>query len=612
VQRNETIKLGEATGAFTQMLEGTGMNVEKFNEGLAACTTEAQKQEYMLKITEQALGAAGEKYKEVNGEIIRANQANDAWMQSLSGVGAAIEPIVTDVKMLGASLLADAVPGVQALADAFRGLMNGEDGAADSFATAMSGLVTGLVTKITEALPAMAEVGLSIITTLATSLAQQLPTLLTTGGQIIAQLLSGIATNLPSIAQAALSAIGNMVSGLQSGLPQVLAKGREILLNLATGIKENLPSLVSQALDILMNFAQTIYDNAPTLIQTGFDVLSNLVQGILNSLPVLLSKAPEIISKFANVINDNFPTILAKGVQLIGQIIMGIIQAIPTLIANIPKIITAIVDVWEAFNWVNLGKKAITFLKDGVLKMVGAVKSAGKNILTSITDALKNLPSDLLKLGKSAISDLGGALRNGLSTVKSGAKSIFDGVVNTFKDLPSKLVSVGKDLVKGLWNGISDMTGWVIGKIQGFGSSVLSGIKSFFGIKSPSRVFRDEVGAMLAEGMAVGIEENADAPLDAMAGLSNDVMGEAAALSGMNLGTINGMAVERGLQGRAATAQATAAASSSMAAKLDAILAAIERGQVLTIDKKQLVGGTATDYDNTLGQRRALVARGAL
>ena len=38
-------------------------------------------------------------------------------------------------------------------------------------------------------------------------------------------------------------------------------------------------------------------------------------------------------------------------------------NAIPTLVTNIPKIITAIVDVWEAFNWINLGKKAMTFLK---------------------------------------------------------------------------------------------------------------------------------------------------------------------------------------------------------------------------------------------------------
>ena len=66
---------------------------------------------------------------------------------------------------------------------------------------------------------------------------------------------------------------------------------------------------------------------------------------------------------------------------------------------------------------------------------------------------------------------------------------MFQSIVNTIKSIPGGMLSIGKDIVKGLWNGISDMTGWVIDKIQGFGESVLGGIKDFFGIHSPSRVY---------------------------------------------------------------------------------------------------------------------------
>ena len=601
---NETLKLGEATGAFTQMLEGSGMSVEAFNKNLAEATTQEEKQAYMLDVTQRALGAAGEAYKEINAEVMRANHANDLWMQSLSGVGTAVEPLVTDVKTMAAYLLGDAVPAIQAMSDALRGVLNGDEGAAGDLGAALSGMVSGLIQKITEMLPTVVQVGVSLISTLVSALVSQLPQIITTGGQIIAQLLSGIVTALPTVAQQALNVIGNFVSGIQTYLPIVLAKGAELLGKLGEGIRQNLPGLVSQALDIVMNFATTIYDNAPKLIETGFKLLSDLVAGIMSSLPALIAKAPEIISKFANTINDNFPTILAKGVQLIGQIIMGIIRAIPTLVANIPKIITAIVDVWEAFNWLNLGKKAITWLKDGVLKMVGAVKSAGTTIMNGVTDALKNLPQNLLNLGKNAVSDLGGAIRNGLSTVKSGAKSIFDGVVNTFKSLPSSLISVGKDLVRGLWDGISNMSGWVIGKIQGFCSNALGSIKSFFGIKSPSRVLRDQVGKNMALGMAEGLEDNADAPITAMQHVSRGVLDAAQ--------DINGLQVERSVQSRTTASQAAAATSAGIGGKLDAILAAIERGQVIALDSKLLIGATADGYDNTLGQRRALVARGAL
>lgn len=641
---NETAKVGQVTGPLADALNWTSLSAEDlglklkantkankewneaikngaaaedlFNMALSECSTEQERQALITETLAKLYGETAAAYKETNAEVIRANQANDAWMQSLAGVGAAVEPIITDVKMMGAALLGEAVPGVQRLAEAFRGLMSGEDGAAADLGAAFSGLVSGLIEKVTGALPAIAQTGLSIVTALATSLIQQAPTLLATGGQLIYQLLSGIAGQLPAMAQGALNAIGGFVQGLQTNLPLVLVRGREILLNLTNGIRENLPGLVSQALDIIMNFAQTIYDNAPSLIQTGFEVLSNLVSGIMSSLPVLISKAPEIISKFANVINDNFPTILKKGAELILQIIKGILSAIPTLVANIPKIITAIVDVWEAFNWLSLGKKAITALKDGVLKMVGAVKNAGKAVMDGAVNAVKNLPSQLANFGKNAANGLGKALSSGVATVKNGAVKIFNGVLNTIKGLPAKLLTVGKDLVKGLWNGISDMTGWIIGKIQGFGDSILGGIKKFFGIKSPSRVMAKEVGRWLPAGMAQGVEDNTKAATRSMTDMAHDALAAAnAELAGATLAApgINGLAIERGIQTRTAATQAAAVSSGAgMLAKLDAILAAIERGQILTIDGRAFVGATAAGYDTTLGQRRALVARGAL
>lgn len=656
---NETAKVGQVTGPLADALNWAGVSEDAFNESLAKCTTEQERQALITQTLAGLYGDASAAYKETNAEVIRANQANDAWMQSLAGVGGAIEPIITDIKLMGASLLSEAVPGVQALAEAFRGMMNGDAGASGDFAAALSGLVTGLVTKITEALPTIAQVGLSIITTLASSLVQQLPTLLSTGGQIIGQLLNGIATSLPSLAQSAISAIGNLVQGFQTGLPQVLAKGREILLNLATGIKENLPSLVSQALDIIMNFATTIYDNAPTLINTGFDVLSNLVSGIMNSLPTLIAKAPEIVSKFANTINDNIPLILSRGWELVKQLAAGIVQAIPTLVANIPKIITAIVDVIQAYNWLQLGKNVITFLKNGITSMVGAVKTAGTNVLNSITNALKslpskllslgktalsnlknaitsaksavasaggniltaivnaikNLPSKLLSLGKDAITKLGSAISSGVGTIKSKAVSIFNSIVDAAKDIPSKMVSIGKNIIGGIIDGIGSMVSSLYSSIKSALSGLVDKAKAALGINSPSKVFAQEVGRGIPEGVAVGTEQYTDVAEKAVAGMTDDVV--AAANAGMDKSSltapiIGGIAMERSLQRRVAPAQTAADPAAGIGNKLDAILSAIERGQVITIDSKKLIGATADGFDTILGQRRALVARGAL
>jgi phage-related protein len=95
---------------------------------------------------------------------------------------------------------------------------------------------------------------------------------------------------------------------------------------------------------------------------------------------------------------------------------------------------------------------------------------------------------------------------------------IISSVVNGFANYYSKLGEVGLNLVKGLWNGISDATGWILDKIRGFGSTILNGIKSIFGIHSPSTLFRDEVGKNLALGVGEGFA-------DTMADVSADMQG---------------------------------------------------------------------------------------
>jgi phage-related protein len=634
---NETIKLGEATGAYTQMIEQSGLSVDKFNKGLAKCKTEEQKQAYMLEYTQQALAGAGDAYREANAAVIENNKANAALQEQLAAVGETALPITTAFKNIGAAILGDLMPNIKTLGTSFTEALGGSKTAAQEMGTAVGGMLQTLGQKIVNALPTILTVGTSIITSLVQGLVQatpqlaagvtqivqyfiqsapqllqagasmiaslvgairsSLPQLLKAGGDMLYQLIDGLVSNLPAMAQGAMDAIGGFVNGIQTYLPIILSKGAELLGKLGEGIRTGLPGLVNQGLDILMNFATSLYDNAPKLIETGFDFISNLVQGILDSLPALISKGPEIISKFANIINDNVPKLLKKGMELVIQIVKGIIAAIPTLIKNIPKIITAIVDVWEAFNWLNLGKKALTAVKNGITSMLGAIKTAGKNVLDSITNALKALPSNLLNLGKtaignmrngitsmlgavrsagsnvlsavvniikalpgkllsfgkSAITGLGNAIKSGVTTVRSKATAIMSAVTGALKSLPQKLLNIGKDLVRGLWNGISDMTGWIINKIKSFGESVLSGIKKFFGINSPSKVMAAEVGKWLPAGMAEGILGNTKAAVKAMTNMAQQALGAAnAELSGATINgpTVNGTGAPGAAGGR--------------------------------------------------------------
>ncbi len=175
---NETAKVGQVTGPLADALNWAGISEEKFNEQLAACSSEQERQKLITETLAKTYGEASDAYKETNAEVIRANEANEAWTESLAGVGGAIEPIITDVKSMGASLLSDLVPGVKQLAEAFRGLLSGDAGAAEGIGAALSGIITQLLTKIVEMAPALAQAAISLVTSLTTTLISMLPQIL--------------------------------------------------------------------------------------------------------------------------------------------------------------------------------------------------------------------------------------------------------------------------------------------------------------------------------------------------------------------------------------------------------------------------------------------------
>lgn len=260
-----------------------------------------------------------------------------------------------------------------------------------------------------------------------------------------------------------------------------------------------------QILNVVQKFASQIASQAPQFIKSGFEMLNKLADGIVSALPVMIAKIPTIISTFANIINDNGPTILMCGLKLIAKLALGIIQAIPTLIVNIPKIITAIVDVWSAFNWINLGKMAITGLGNGIKALFGFLKGTGKEALDTVLINILMLPERLRALGGKGISGLVSGIKSLFGALGGAAKKIFEIIVKALASLPSKMLSIGKNIVEGIWKGIWNMGGWITKKIGDFAGGIVKSFKGFLGIHSPSRIMRDMVGRFIGEGIGVGI-----------------------------------------------------------------------------------------------------------
>lgn len=371
---------------------------------------------------------------------------------------------------------------------------------------ALDGIVKMVGSLTTDLLPQIMQVGVDLIVNLATSISENLPSLLGSAKTILDTVIGGISSLLPTLIPVAMEIVTTLGSTLVSMLPQLLSVGGSFIDTISSGLQEKIPEIISKGLDMLNGFADFLTENVPILITKGIEMIRNLVKGLMSSLPELISRVPEIISKFANVINNNAPTIIKGGVGMLLDLVKGIISAIPTLVKNIPKILKAFVDVWSAFNWFNLGKNAINSIGKGIKNMLGFAKSSMKSITDGATGMIKNLPQTLWNIGKNTISNFGGAISGMKTWIVNLIKTLATNMISAIKGVLSwdNIKSIGTNLIQGLWNGISNMSGWIISKIGGFSQSVLTSIKRFFGINSPSTVFRDEVGKNLALGVGEG------------------------------------------------------------------------------------------------------------
>lgn len=512
---NETAKVGQVTGPLADALNWAGVSEDAFNESLAECTSEQERQALITETLAGLYGEASAAYKETNADVIAANQANDAWTQSLAGVGAAVEPLITSVKNMGASILSGLTPAITWMLNNL-----------PIVGTVLAGLTAALIAFKVSALVGMA--------------AAAAPAIAAIKGLFAAMLANPIGLIIVAITA--------LVAGFMY-LWKNCEGFREFWINLWNKLKSSALAAVDGLEALPGKIKNAIKDGITRVQEWG----KNMVEKFKTS-------ATDMLNNTVNTLK-NLPT--------------KIKNAIASAITN--------VSTWGT-------------------NMVSKAKSAASNMLTNVASTLQALPGRVASAISGAITSVATWGANMVSKAKSGMSDVVSTVVNTLSSLPGKVLSVGSDLVTGLWNGIGNKLAWLKSKISSFTSSVLDSIKAFFGVHSPSKETA-WIGEMLDEGLAEGMLDHMGNPVKAMQRVSGGVLDAANDINGLTLGR----QLRTTFSGSAAPTT-----GDSVLDKLDRILDAVERGQVLTIDGDQLVGATADRYDRRLGQQRALAARGAV
>lgn len=255
------------------------------------------------------------------------------------------------------------------------------------------------------------------------------------------------------------------------------------------------------------------------------DVINSVVSFGNILVKSITEMAPKITTGLVQLLNGIIPQIPILLQSLLPSVITGVISLIQGIINTLPTIITMLAGMLPTI---------ITALINGLVTIIQTLAQMLPELMPTIIDAIlgiipiliDNLPL-FIKAGWQLITGLLEGIIRSVPTLLSYIPKIISSLFNYFKQMPKMAIDIGKNLVKGIWNGISNVTGWVLGKIKGFGKSILNGIKGIFGIHSPSTEFA-WVGKMNAEGLIKGMdgmEKEVQQSFDGMFDLSPQLYG---------------------------------------------------------------------------------------
>ena len=336
-------------------------------------------------------------------------------------------------------------------------------------------------------------------------------------GAAFAPVVAGVTEALAGL-MAALTPVGEAIS-------TVFLKAFELLQPVIDGLKErfqDVKNAINEAFTpeqqaAISKFFSTL---ATLVVAAPFAALAAVINIVVTAVELLIN----VIGALVGFFSETLPSAIQTAVSWIAQLPGKISSFFSTVIANVSawasEMVSKAVDVGGRVlssigNFFGqLPGKIASFLAGALSAIAGWASNAiakaaeaGNGVLSAIGNFFGQIPGKIASLLAGALSALASWAANMAAKARAGMANVRNAIVSTLQAIPGQVASVGRNIVQGLWNGIQGAAGWLLGRIKGWCSNILNGIKGFFGIHSPSRVMRDEVGVQLAKGMALGIRD---------------------------------------------------------------------------------------------------------
>lgn len=291
-------------------------------------------------------------------------------------------------------------------------------------------------------------------------------------------------------------------------------------------------NFVMPAIQPLMDAFNGLVESSQPLLGAFSELWSSL-QPLVSLLGGVLMTALAGIGAIIGGVLYGAVMLLTAGINVLSTVFQFLAPVISAISAVIQNVVPMFQDLWtmgvnvatavgQAFVGLNSTMEGWRSALAGVFSAVGSAFSAFGSAFMSIVDgivgafqgAVQFIASGGTAMGTTAgnivgfFNGIGGRIASGFNGVIGMITSNFNGVMERIASFFTGAGDIGRNIVEGIKGGITGAIRGLVNTAADMAKSALDGAKRALGIHSPSRVFRDMVGAFIPAGVAVGIESN--------------------------------------------------------------------------------------------------------
>lgn len=334
---NETAKVGTVTGSLANALNWMGVSEDEFNEKLAKCSSEQERQQLITSTLTSLYSDASAQYKKTNGDVMESNRAHQQLSDTMAQIGAVAEPVLNSLIGLGGKLLEQLSPIIEGVADSLApALINICEEVAPiivSMLEQIMPLIEELLPFIAQLIEQLAPLIVQIVEQLFPPLLQIIQDLLPYFMQII-QAIMPLFSTLVELLMPVIEVFVQLAGVLLNGL---LAALTPIIEDLATFLNDLLTPLIpiiSELCNTIVGTLQPVFEQLSPVISLVFDALRPVLGLLGEMLETLIPALVPVIEWLAHIFSEVLGNAI-KRVKKILEPISGIFNGIVDFVKGV-------------------------------------------------------------------------------------------------------------------------------------------------------------------------------------------------------------------------------------------------------------------------------------